>query len=85
MPASATVGVEPAPDPTLDAPTASAESGLTPVHAEISTPPETDVEKFASTANRWASPEPGEGKFCTFAATYVAIEIPPALTNLTSL
>jgi len=80
------VAVDPAPDPLLCAPRASAESGLTPVHAEMSTPPSgTDVERLASTASRWASFWFGEGKFCTFVATYVAIEIPPALTNSTSL
>src|SRR5207245_11715564 len=58
-----------------------------PVHADISIPAScTDVERFARTARTTPLVGSfGSGKFCTFVATYVAIEMPPDVTYSTRL
>src|SRR5438128_4966290 len=87
-PGSATVDPKPTPEAELLAPNACAETGSTPVHAEITSPPSaTGTERVARIA-RICSPvglyRP-LGKFCTFVATYVAIETPLALADVTSV
>jgi len=69
-------------------PTAVAKLSSTPVHEEIVRPPSvTDCAKYARTARISLAPGSvlGSGKFCTFVATYVAIEYPPAVTYSTSV
>src|SRR5437762_1162329 len=74
LPAAASV---PEPDPHAErcAPTACAATALTPDHADSRHPASvTGDEKTASTLRTVASSGFGSGKFCTFVATYVAIE-----------
>src|SRR5436309_2496818 len=61
-------------------------TALTPDHADSRHPASvTGDEKTASTLRIVASLGFGSGKFCTFVATYVAIEKPPAVTYSTSV
>src|ERR1700741_4228483 len=78
-PAWAGMAVPAAPEPEFERwpPSATAKLSSTPVHEEIATPPsETDCDKYAPTARMslWLGSVLGSGKFCTFVATYVAIE-----------
>ena len=87
-PGSATVVVEPEPDADWCPPNACAYTAFAPLHAESMIPPSvTEVERFARTARIESPPgaEYASGKFCTFVATYVAIETPPAVTYSTSV
>ena len=82
-PGSATVVVLPEPDAELCAPIAWLATVWIPLHPETSPPPSfTAADRYARTAR------PGfvavSGKFWTFVATYVAIELPPAVTYSTS-
>src|SRR6267143_1862105 len=75
------------PDPVADrcAPSACKNVGATPVYAAIARPPVTEAERFARTTRMLSPPVYPSGKFCTFVATYVAIETPPAVTYSTSV
>src|SRR6266550_4232845 len=88
VPGSAMVVPMPVPEADRCAPSACADTVLTPVHAEISRPPSTTgTARFACTARIWSptgSVTPS-GKFCTFVARYVAIETSPSDTNSTSV
>src|ERR1700704_1504433 len=84
-PGWATVVLEP--DPVADrcAPRARKNVGATPLYAAIARPPVTEAERFARTTRMLSPPVYPSGKFCTFVATYVAIEMPPAVVYSTSL
>src|SRR3989442_10362123 len=85
-PGSARVAPTPTPEAELCAPNACDRVGARPVHAEITSPPSgTGTDRVALIA-RICSPvglNRPLGKFCTFVATYVAIEIPLALAAAT--
>src|SRR3989442_12702737 len=75
----------PVPNAEVCAPSACVNTASTPLYAESSTPPSViDDERFARTARTlfWSgfplASTFGSGKFCTFVATYVASEMPPA-------
>ena len=70
-PASATVVVEPEPEAELCAPSACADTTLTPLHAEIRIPASvTGCAKIACTQSSvLGSGFGGSGKFCTLVAT----------------
>jgi hypothetical protein len=87
-PALATVGVVPAPEAESGAPaplpSACAKTSATPVQADSLIPPSvTGADRYAPTASIRDGSVPASGKFCTFVATYVAIEVPPAVTYWT--
>ncbi len=85
-PGPATVVVVSEPEADRDVSTASANVAATPLQAEIMAPPSTtDDESVARTSRRVLKSGFGSGKFCTFVATYVAIEMPPAWTYWTSV
>jgi len=72
------------PEADRESPSAWKKSACTPVNAEkISPPSSTDCDRNACTTSSPPVSWFGEGKFCTFVATYVAIETPPALMNRT--
>src|SRR5436189_738739 len=86
VPASAVVKVAADPDAALCEATACAVTASTPLQAEMRMPPLTTCDRSASTA-RMLSCEGAlypSGKPCAFVATYVAMEIPPALVKSTS-
>ncbi len=80
-PAAAAVAASPEPNAERAAPTACVETGATPVHDVIESPPsEIACEKFARTA--WTVPSVGT---VTFVAMYEAVVTPPAVTDCTSV
>ena len=80
--APGSAGVIPVPMPELDwdATSACENVGATPEYAEIVMAPSLigDV-RLARTASTFPWSGFGSGKFCTLVATYVAIEMPPAV------
>ncbi len=84
------IGIAPGPATVVDVPepeadravsTAAANVPATPPKAEMMIPPSvTADERLARTSRRVLESGFGSGTFCTFVATYVAIEMPPAWT-----